>query len=426
MSKINIKQLFSGIEKNWLRLLTRNNLKKPLINAINVLEKTDIKQITPQSNDIFNFTRRTKLGSIKVIIIGQDPYPKQGDAHGYSFSSLSKKIPGSLRNIYKCLLKNGLINDIPKTSDLTKWADQGVLLLNSSLTTLVGKPRAHIKIWEPYTNELIKQLSNDSKYWAGDNVIFLLWGNYAISKKQFINNTCKVFEWRHPSPLAQRCVSSLKFINCDHFVKTNALLQELKLQPISWNIFSDSKEQVDNIIYTDGACYNNNSSIFSNAGYATYFAKGCLEGCIKYAKVAPFMSSKKMIYGTNNRGEGLAILLAVQTILKEQPNQSTLIVTDSMFWKNMIEKYMPKWEKTNIDFNTKKNPDITIKLHNSIKELKKIGTLTVKHVYSHDKNPNELPEHIKGNRIADIYAGKACKLKNYKQYTFFIKSESFV
>ena len=149
MSKINIKQLFSDIEKNWLKLLTGNNLKKPLINAINVLEKGDIKQITPCPNDIFNFTRRTRLGSIKVIIIGQDPYPKQGDAHGYSFSSLSKKVPGSLRNIYKCLLKSGLINEIPRSSDLTKWADQGVLLLNSSLTTLVGKPRNILKYGNP-------------------------------------------------------------------------------------------------------------------------------------------------------------------------------------------------------------------------------------------------------------------------------------
>ena len=92
-------------------------------------------------------------------------------------------------------------------------------------------------------------------------------------------------------------------------------------------------KQYDNIIYTDGACHNNNNSIFSTAGYATYFAKGYLEGYIKYSKVAPLISEGKIIYGTNNRGEGLAILLAVKNILKERPNQNTLIVTDSMFWK---------------------------------------------------------------------------------------------
>jgi uracil-DNA glycosylase len=193
---INLVDMFHNIDKKWMKVLTSETLMPLLTKALKELNKSDISTLTPVVNDIFNFARITPYGSIKVVIVGQDPYPKAGEAHGLAFSSL-KTIPPSLQNIYKCLIANKLIT-APSTGDLTYWARQGVLLLNSSLTTVVGQSNAHATIWAPFTNELIRYISYDSTSTELHSLIFMLWGNSAQAKEFIINEGYNYIEiWEH-------------------------------------------------------------------------------------------------------------------------------------------------------------------------------------------------------------------------------------
>lgn len=410
MPKYSIATMFKGVDKEWIKVLTSKKIMPLLSGALTKLGKLDnIDDITPHPNDILNFARTTPYNKVKIVILGQDPYPKKGDAHGLAFSSMSSKVPSSLRNIYKCLKKQNLVDDIPSNSDLTFWAKQGVLLLNASLTTSVGKTNAHAKIWKPFTDELIKYISHDSKCGPVDSLIFMLWGKYAKEKMKIINEDCIIYTWIHPSPLAQSSAKiSDRFVNCDHFTEANIALKDIMgLKPINWDPCQHTT------VYTDGACSNNGNGIFSSAGYAAYFSKGPLDSTVVYGKVPPAVIDGKMVYGTNNRGEGLGIITALEYILENNIKANTTLVTDSEFWKKMIEQYMPSWEDRGVDFKDKKNYDLTTRLHDAVKRVKKLGKFTIIHVASHGKNPNAPPDQVKGNSIADEYACKGKGLKNY-------------
>lgn len=405
MSKFNVAEMFKGIDKGWVKIFTSKTLLPLLSKVLDALGKAEA--ITPPPDQIFNFARLTPYGTIKIVILGQDPYPTAGEAHGLAFSSMGKKIPASLRNIYKCLEEQKHISEFPTTANLTSWAKQGVLLLNSALTTTVGAPNAHMAVWKEFTDELIRYISHDHKSGPGDSLIFMLWGGTAHKKEAHIDEDCVIFKWNHPSPLAQvSAPDEDKFINCDHFTLANNLLQEMSLEPICWD------PAPLHVIYTDGAC-SNNGKANASAGYSTYFAKGSFAGQVRYGKVPSVSIDGKMTYGTNQRGEGLGILIALEAVADQKLCANTTIITDSNFWKDMIETYMPNWDMRGVDFKTKKNSDITIKLYDIVNKVKELGTLTIIHVASHDKDPDAPPEHIAGNRIADEYATMAKTLDNY-------------
>lgn len=435
MTKFNIAKMFQGVGKEWVKVFTSKKLMPLLTKALDELSKinTPDKKITPDPYQIFNFAKATSYDNIKIVIIGQDPYPKEGDAHGLAFSSLSDKIPASLKIIYKCLLKNREIEEIPTTSNLSNWASQGVLLLNSSLTTFVGEPNAHVKIWKNFTDALIEYISNDGSCGPCPSLTFMLWGNHARKKKPLIHEDCVVYEWIHPSPLAQTN-KDIQFVDCNHFTEANKLLVEsMDIPPIDWN------PQIEHVVFTDGACSNNGKGIFSMTGYSVYFSKGPYASMVFYGKVPPSIVDGSLIYGTNQRGECIGIIRALELILKEFQHQSeidsntpaatnnkkelrkskTTIITDSNFWKDMIETYMPNWERKHIDFKTKKNSDLTIKLHELVKKVKCFSELKIIHIESHSKNPNSLPEHVKGNAIADKYAVKGKGLDSYDEVCEF-------
>lgn len=417
MTKFNIAKMFKGVDKKWVKALTSKKLMPLLSKALDDLGKEcDVSQITPPPNQIFNFARATPYNNVKVVILGQDPYPKKDDAHGLSFSSLNPVIPASLRNIYKCLEAQKQITEPPKTANLSYWAEQGVLLLNASLTTQIGKANAHVNIWKAFTDELIKYISNDDECGPCCSLTFMLWGNFAQKKADIINDDCVVYKWLHPSPLAQGSASIKdKFINCDHFVKVNKLLvDEMDLEPINWD------PAPNNVIYTDGSCLNNGKGIFASAGYSTYFAKGPMKGSIKYGKVAPVALNGEMVYGTNQRGEGLGIIVALESVLAKNIKSTTTIVTDSNFWKDMIEKYMPKWKMSGTAFETKKNHDLTIRMFDVVNKVSELGVLEIIHVASHNKDPDAPPEHITGNAIADEYANIGRGLDGYDEQIQYI------
>ena len=194
-----------------------------------LIKEYKTKTIYPDMYDIFNALHYTSCKDTKVVILGQDPYHGPNQAHGLAFSVNPKvKIPPSLINIYK-ELQNDLGCYIPNNGYLKKWADQGVLLLNTSLTVVASKPNSHSKIgWEVFTDNIIKLL-NDRK----DPVVFILWGNNAKSKERLITNDRHfIIKSVHPSPLS----ANKGFFGSKPFSKTNEILKKLGKESIDWQI----------------------------------------------------------------------------------------------------------------------------------------------------------------------------------------------
>ena len=187
------------------------------------------KTIYPSMYDIFNALKYTDYNDTKVVILGQDPYHGEGEAHGLAFSVKEDiPIPPSLKNIYK-ELNTSLGCYIPNNGYLKKWADQGVLLLNAALTVQKDMANSHRgKGWEIFTDEVIKKLSQREK-----PVIFMLWGNNAKEKRQYIDlKRHYVLTSVHPSPLS----ASRGFFGCNHFKKANEILESMGEKPIDWQI----------------------------------------------------------------------------------------------------------------------------------------------------------------------------------------------
>lgn len=227
--KENTKQ--PNLEKSWLAKLQpefdkdyMRNLRKFLLS-----QKEAKKIIYPQGSEYFAALNLTPLNKVKVVIIGQDPYHGPGQAHGLSFSVRSGvRFPPSLLNIFK-ELKADLGIDMPKSGDLTHWAEQGVLLLNAVLTVENGKAAAHQgKGWEQFTDQVIQTLNKNREH-----IVYLLWGSYAQKKAAFVDRTKNlVLESPHPSPLS----AHRGFFGSKPFSKINAYLREQGIKEIDWSL----------------------------------------------------------------------------------------------------------------------------------------------------------------------------------------------
>ena len=185
--------------------------------------------ILPKNEEILNALNSTSINKLKVVILGQDPYPKKEQAHGLSFSvPKNVKRPASLRNIFK-ELKTDLNISCTSSGNLSNWANQGVLLLNSTLTVREKEPGSHQKIgWEQFTDKIIEKISTNK-----EKIIFLLWGSFAQKKSILIDKRKHfVLTTSHPSPLS----SYRGFFGCKHFSKTNEILIKNRVQPIKWKI----------------------------------------------------------------------------------------------------------------------------------------------------------------------------------------------
>jgi len=219
------------IDESWLNFLDSefskeymNNIKKSLINF-----KESGKTIYPKNNEIFNAINFTKFERTKVIIIGQDPYHGPGQAHGFSFSvKKGIKPPPSLLNIFKEIESDLSIDVDKRNGDLTRWANQGVLLLNSILTVEKGNPLSHKNIgWENLTDKIIDVLCQNRK-----GLVFVLWGAHARSKKNIIEGSGNlILESAHPSPLS----AHRGFLGSKPFSKINKFLIKNNIEPINWS-----------------------------------------------------------------------------------------------------------------------------------------------------------------------------------------------
>ena len=203
--------------------------KKPYYIALRQFLKEEYctQTIYPNMHDIFNALQTTSYEDVKVVILGQDPYHGEGQAHGMAFSvQPGVKTPPSLVNIYK-ELQSTMGCYIPNNGYLMKWAKQGVLLLNTVLTVRAGKPQSHKgKGWEIFTDNIIRLLNEREK-----PIVFILWGSYARSKKNLITNKNHyIVESVHPSPLS----AYNGFFGSKPFSKTNNFLIKNGIEPIDW------------------------------------------------------------------------------------------------------------------------------------------------------------------------------------------------
>lgn len=186
----------------------------------------------PPVSEIFTAFNLTPFDKVKVVIVGQDPYPGPTEAMGLSFSvHRGVKVPGSLRNIYKCMQTDPDCDfTVPKHGDLSAWAQRGVFMLNAVLTVTQGKPNSHINQgWEEFTDSVIEALNSQRS-----NLVFMLWGAFAQRKAAGVNRSqhC-VLEACHPSPLS---ASKGGFFTCKHFSKANTYLSSVGVEPIDWDL----------------------------------------------------------------------------------------------------------------------------------------------------------------------------------------------
>lgn len=184
------------------------------------------KIVYPPKRDILRALKLTDYNDVKVVILGQDPYHGENEANGLSFSvNEGIKLPPSLKNIYKELYDD--LGITKTTGDLTSWANQGVLLLNSVLTVLKDTPTSHSKIgWQEYTDAIIRKLNEREK-----TIVFILWGNYARSKKNLITNKRHyIIESPHPSPFS----ANSGFFGSRPFSKANEFLKKNNIKEIEW------------------------------------------------------------------------------------------------------------------------------------------------------------------------------------------------
>ena len=218
------------ITNDWQQPL-EVEFKKPYYKDLykKVLEEYRSRQIFPNPDDIFNAFHLTPLKDVKVVILGQDPYHNDGQAHGLCFSvKPDVEVPPSLVNIYK-ELQDDLGCRIPNNGYLVKWAKQGVLMLNTVLTVRAHQANSHRGIgWEEFTDAAIMALNSQDR-----PIVFILWGAPAQRKKRMLNNQKHlILEAPHPSPLS----AYRGFFGCKHFSQTNAFLEKNGLAPIDWQI----------------------------------------------------------------------------------------------------------------------------------------------------------------------------------------------
>ena len=230
-----MSDLFKGVDISWKPFLEgefqKDYMKK--IKRFLVDCSKNNQTIYPHPKNIFRSLELTSYENVKVVILGQDPYHGPNQAHGLAFSVQENvPMPPSLKNIFKELIEDlELEKLLPRQQyygpgDLTNWAKQGVLLLNTCLTVFPGKPGSHSNLgWQEFTDSVIRAV--DTK----DRIVFILWGSYAQKKKELLSNDKNlILEAPHPSPLS----AHRGFFGCKHFSRTNQFLNEHKIKKIDW------------------------------------------------------------------------------------------------------------------------------------------------------------------------------------------------
>lgn len=218
-----------AIEPGWKEIL-KDEFNKPYFELLvsRVKNAYQTSDVWPKGSAIFNAFDKCPFDKLKVVILGQDPYPTPGHAHGLCFSVPTdvRPIPKSLINIFK-EIQDDLGTPVPSNGNLERWAEQGVFLLNTSLTVRAHEPNSHKDFgWEKFTDEVIHKIST-----MKTGVVFMLWGSFAIRKSELIDRQKhSILTAPHPSPLS----AHRGFLGCKHFSKTNEILISQNQTPINW------------------------------------------------------------------------------------------------------------------------------------------------------------------------------------------------
>lgn len=214
---------------NWKEFIYNTDFSKPNLAEIQARlnQATQGCNVYPQQEQIFSAFDKTPLDQVRVVILGQDPYHEANQANGLAFSvNAGTKMPPSLRNIFK-EIKADLGGELRTNTDLSDWAEQGVLLLNTSLTVIESQANSMAKLWEPFTDSVIRLLNEQEQ-----PIVFVLWGNNARKKKSIIDMSRHyVIESAHPSPLS----ANRGFFGSKPFSKTNQILKQLGEDEIRWS-----------------------------------------------------------------------------------------------------------------------------------------------------------------------------------------------
>ena len=223
-----MSDLFKGVDISWKPFLEgefhKDYMKEIKTFLIDCSKNNEV--IYPHPKDIFKSLELTSFDNVKVVILGQDPYHGPNQAHGLAFSVQEDVAnPPSLKNIFKEISED-LKTEKRSSGNLTNWANQGVLLLNTCLTVSPGRPGSHSHLgWQEFTDSVIRAVNTK------DNIVFILWGSYAQKKKELLSNSKNlILEAPHPSPLS----AHRGFFGCKHFSKTNQFLHKYKIEGIDW------------------------------------------------------------------------------------------------------------------------------------------------------------------------------------------------
>lgn len=228
-----LKDIFLNLHPSWQKVFT-SDIKAPYLKNLSDFLEQELKNgeiIFPKQQDIFSAFNQTPFNKVKVLLLGQDPYHGPGQAHGLSFSvPQGVSLPPSLKNIFKEISSDIGVSQIPTSGDLSYWAKQGVLLLNTTLTVRQKTPLSHSgKGWELFTDKAIEALCK-----RGEPIVFLLWGRCAKSKEPIIKEKCTgphlILSAAHPSPFSAHS----GFFGCSHFSQANKWLVSNGLKPIDW------------------------------------------------------------------------------------------------------------------------------------------------------------------------------------------------
>lgn len=395
----NIKQMFEGISTYTKEIIARG-LKNELGAALLAVNKiTNLQDLSPPINMVMNAFRVCDLATARVVLIGQDPYINPGEAMGLSFSTpRGVKLPPSLRNIYKCLLNNKLIDKLPNHGDLSGWSAQGVLLLNTALTTQQRTSNMHYAAWQPYTDALICELSK-----LPQRIVFIMLGKHASDKIHLIGQRHMILEWGHPSPLNRfnQSENPLNFKHCNAFSRANEELIATGRLPINWDpdaCLSRGKPVSD----TDPAPLTMDTLwLFTDGGSKANGRKDCVSSWAFYVTDGESAHSdygivqNKTIDGevyqsSNNRGELSAIYHGLEYIAAGGYSYSDVrVVSDSEYSINCLDKWINAWIDNPEKQIGKKNLDIIIPAKKILDIIRDNHHVTFQHVRSHKAEPTD-------------------------------------
>lgn len=441
MDKETTFAMFRGVRPGWKNIIlkhegVRSAMNKALMAFRATMQNAGITAETmndhllPRVDQVLEPFRYFEPEDLKVIIIGQDPYPTPGHACGLCFSvAPGVKPPPSLMNIYGCLQKTGQINGTPITGDLRAWARQGVLMLNRYLTRCADKMH---KYWAVFTDALLFHLSRDiARSLKLEYVAVLLWGKEAQTVTRMIEpGVFRIYEWGHPSPLSRINFGDNPnaFCNCDHFALVNDELRKRGKPLINWNPGDSNMAKVV-VAFTDGGCLNNgyDSAVASYGVYfpASYQNKptllsrkvfGLVPDKTLELKNGHILCKSESANPTNNRGELLAVVHALAhtaDLIKQTDVDQVIIVTDSTYVQGLIEKRLERYTDEDLNSGRILNADIILIIRAYAREVG-LARIRVIHQRGHTSGTDEMSS---GNREADSLCSKAlenCEI--YKDY----------